>query len=198
METERKRRGSVAEELLVDGVFNGIFAGWGESRVVAVEYQSYEKVSVVADTTENPAAHQENSNASGGKHAKLNTLLSVSIAGCDLMGSALYTAGTCFSNAGKVVLLSIISYTVLITISLVCSGWLVPRYLHAFLVSKSLQRSRDGISCQWWVLQLDAQHYYEEDGRIRRLSFHSFLHRNCDSFRFRCRDLCVGCVGRYG
>lgn len=94
---------SVAKQILTNGKFTGIFPGWGGKRIVAINYQSSEKLEVVADTSTIQQKHQPN-------HPKhnvgLNTLLSVSIAGCDLMGSALYTAGTCASYSGKVTRLS--------------------------------------------------------------------------------------------
>ncbi len=71
----------------------------------------------MATTSDNPH-HDSNSSSSDGssssnndnqhhvlnekKHIGLNVLQSVSIAGCDLLGSCLYTAGVCASNGGKV------------------------------------------------------------------------------------------------
>lgn len=92
---------SVAKVILKDGVFSGIFAGWGESRVIAMNYKTTGNVVVCADTNIGDVTKESSSDRKV-KHAKLNTILSVSIAGCDLMGSALYTAGTCFSVSGKV------------------------------------------------------------------------------------------------
>jgi len=47
----------------------------------------------------------------------LSTLFSVSIAGCDLLGSTLYTAGTCAASSGKVV--DIIVYPYFLKLKLV-------------------------------------------------------------------------------
>lgn len=93
-------RKSVAREILTEGVFNGIFPGWGSSRVVALRYEDSAKVQVLADSA--AADLKDQTEPTYRKAAKLSTLLSVSIAGCDLMGSALYTAGTCAFNSGKV------------------------------------------------------------------------------------------------
>jgi hypothetical protein len=70
------------------------------------EGQKTTHVKVIADTdTPYFIKHKRQGDNGPGfvKHeGTLNTLLSVSIAGCDLMGSCLYTAGVCTANAGKV------------------------------------------------------------------------------------------------
>lgn len=91
---------SIAREILTEGAFSGIFPGWGASRIVALNYENSKNVQILADSSVN-ASREENPNKHR-KEAKLNTLFSISIAGCDLMGSALYTAGTCAANSGKV------------------------------------------------------------------------------------------------
>lgn len=63
------------------------------------------KLKVIADT--NDGTEQTIQNAPDEveekvHHVGLTPVLSVSIAGCDLMGSCLYTAGVCTANSGKV------------------------------------------------------------------------------------------------
>lgn len=61
---------------------------------------------VIADTT--PATEPSKQQGVGKKKEEehhnvgLTPVFSISIAGCDLMGSCLYTAGVCTSNSGKV------------------------------------------------------------------------------------------------
>jgi hypothetical protein len=97
---------SLSAQIISDGKFSGIFPGWGESRVVAVRYESSEGMTVVGDTAKKDYEFERVSPKSHGKlHAPgegLSTAFSVSIAGCDLMGSCLYTAGVCAFNSGKV------------------------------------------------------------------------------------------------
>lgn len=90
---------SVATQILTDGKFTGIFPGWGGKRILAINYKAPENLNVIADTSFLQPKDQQNHPK---HHVGLNTIMSVSIAGCDLMGSALYTAGTCAAYSGKV------------------------------------------------------------------------------------------------
>lgn len=106
---------SLSQKILADGRFEGIFPGWGSSRVLALNVAN-RQFSVVADTSETASliaqttsdskmeseAKSAVSASASGHAAGLGTIFSVSIAGCDLMGSCLYTAGVCTFNSGKV------------------------------------------------------------------------------------------------
>lgn len=96
-----KRR--LSETVLTDGNLGGVFVGWGEQRVVAVLVDRQKQVSVIADTIEGEKlkARPENEIVEK-KGAGLGVLHAVSIAGCDLLGSCLYTAGVCAGSGGKV------------------------------------------------------------------------------------------------
>ena len=94
---------SIANQILSSGKFSGVFSGWGSTRVVAMQCNELGKLKVVADTEDkviNLGEVIKTDKEHGG--VKLGVLLSTSIAGCDLMGSTLYTAGICASNCGKV------------------------------------------------------------------------------------------------
>ena len=101
---------SISVNLFEEGKFTGIFPGWGEPRIILLDYN---KSKVVVDTATNLTKEERIPSQAIEKegkveayvergHKKLNTLFSVSIAGCDLMGSCLYTAGVCAYNSGKV------------------------------------------------------------------------------------------------
>jgi hypothetical protein len=92
---------SVLREMQSRGSFHGLFSGWGGPRVLALNYYSTDEVQIIADTA-SVSTKNEQTTSIHLPGTKLNTFLSLSIAGCDLMGSALYTAGTCTGNAGKV------------------------------------------------------------------------------------------------
>lgn len=88
-----------------------IFPGWGASRVIALQNLAKEKeVAVIGDTMPKKSVDNETDNKkfnfdeanNSHSHAKLGVLHSVSIAGLDLTGSCLYTAGVATVNAGKV------------------------------------------------------------------------------------------------
>ena len=92
---------SYLHNLVEEGKLQGIFPGWGESRVLLL---NYDKLKVVADTKKEIEVDEsynqlDQVNAKG----KLNTALAVSLAGCDLMGSTFYTIGLCIERAGKVI-----------------------------------------------------------------------------------------------
>lgn len=95
---------SVADQIVTDGRFTAMFPGWGEPRIVALNYKSAaEEVDIFADTKTDTDGKSTLKDHLNQHPAKLNALLGISIAGCDLMGSALYTAGTCAYNSGKVI-----------------------------------------------------------------------------------------------
>lgn len=93
---------SFSNQILTEGKFSGVFAGWGTSRIIAFKASKEGDLQTIADTsgdvcsdvaTEGPKHHGE---------VGLTPSLSISIAGCDLMGSCLYTAGICATSSGKV------------------------------------------------------------------------------------------------
>lgn len=92
---------SFSNQILTDGRLEGFFPGWGGSRVVALNCSEVGDLTVLADTN-GPVVENNEKDIHVHKPVGLTTLFSVSIAGCDLMGSCLYTAGVCASNAGKV------------------------------------------------------------------------------------------------
>lgn len=87
--------------------------GWGASRILALQAVPKSKlVSIIGDTKNTSEANGEsdqtalpikvNCESHSTEEHKLGTLYSVSIAGLDLTGSCLYTAGVATVNAGKV------------------------------------------------------------------------------------------------
>ena len=83
--------------------YRGLFPDWGSKRIVVVNCLK-DTFSVAADTNY-PEKHNYShvlENAEQKTHPKLNAFQSVSIAGCDLMSSCLYTAGVCAGYGGKV------------------------------------------------------------------------------------------------
>lgn len=101
--------GSISSQILSEGRFSGIFAGWGASRVLALQtstladHSPVSTVSVIGDTS-NPEHFEKCDVKIKEKDPShgLTTVLSVSIAGSDIMSSCLYTAGICAYNSGKV------------------------------------------------------------------------------------------------
>jgi len=82
------------------------FPGWGYQRIVAVRINKNKSLNVIGDTDELFNLDESSGEAVREKpHIGLNVLKSVSIAGCDLLGSCLYTAGICAGTSGKVSLL---------------------------------------------------------------------------------------------
>ena len=108
--------------LLLSDKFSGIFPGWGCPQILAVELNADGKYEVVGDTNldatkgmksplpkkdaEDIVKSIDNEGKTGNPEFKdaqgLSVLQSVSIAGCDLLGSCLYTAGVCTVNSGLV------------------------------------------------------------------------------------------------
>lgn len=93
---------SLSNRILKEGQFQGIFAGWGESRVVAVEHLPPNEIAVIGDTDGSLNQQIVKYNIPRSEEGKLSLLYTVSIAGCDLMSSCLYTASVCAYNSGKV------------------------------------------------------------------------------------------------
>lgn len=100
--------GSISSQILSEGRFSGIFAGWGASRVVALQalpdsgHQETSTVSVIGDTSNGEKFERKDVKVKGRHAHGLSTLSSVSIAGSDIMSSCLYTAGICAYTSGKV------------------------------------------------------------------------------------------------
>lgn len=104
---------SVADQILNEGRFNGIFAGWGMSRVVAMNYSAPNNSHdpnapaplVIADTKDTYSMYDdEKPRLQKVAHptVSLGSFFSIALAGCDLMSSALYTPGTVTIYSGKV------------------------------------------------------------------------------------------------
>lgn len=98
---------SLSSQILSEGKFSAIFPGWGASRVLGLQALPKSRVVVIGDTaTPDNFTRKElvgrDANEKLYKRRKIGTLFSLSIAGCDLMGSCLYTAGVCTVNSGKV------------------------------------------------------------------------------------------------
>lgn len=91
---------SRSESILNLGNILGSFSGWGSQRILTFLVDQEKNVSIVGDSNGLIQEYKE-SDSSKKKHIGLNLLNSVSIAGCDLLGSCLYTAGVCATNAGK-------------------------------------------------------------------------------------------------
>jgi hypothetical protein len=95
---------TLSKSILEDGRLNGAFTGWGTQRVVTLFVGKSKEVSVIADTDGYSLANSENvTNNESQEHGhRLSIVNGISIAGCDLLGSCLYTAGVCAANGGKV------------------------------------------------------------------------------------------------
>jgi hypothetical protein len=105
--TPRVRANSVSQAIFTEGKFEAIFPGWGGSRVVALNCSAEGNLKVIADTAPATALFTESDGKtkteSKPEHSVgLTPAFSISIAGCDLLGSCLYTAGVCTSASGKV------------------------------------------------------------------------------------------------
>lgn len=99
------RTNSISEAVFTGGKFDAIFPGWGDPRVVAVNCSAEGDLKVIADTSPSSESTRRDNQVVGKKehhHVGLTTVGSVSIAGCDLLASCLYTAGVCTKNSGKV------------------------------------------------------------------------------------------------
>ncbi len=101
---------SFSNQILSEGRLEGFFPGWGGSRVVALNCSEVGDLTVLADTN-GPVVAKNEKEVVEHKPAGLTPLFSVSIAGCDLMGSCLYTAGVCAFNSGKVGFLLCLFFT---------------------------------------------------------------------------------------
>jgi hypothetical protein len=102
---------SYLHHLVEEGKLQGIFPGWGESRVLLL---NYDKSKVVADTSKEIEVEESyNQLDKVSTKGKLNTALALSIAGCDLMGSTFYTVGLCIERAGKVIYIILFSALIL-------------------------------------------------------------------------------------
>ncbi len=102
--------GSISSQILSEGRFSGIFSGWGASRVVALQtlpvskHQENSTVTVIGDTSVPDKFEKCDVKVKEKDHSHgLTTLLSVSIAGSDIMSSCLYTAGICAYTSAKVI-----------------------------------------------------------------------------------------------
>jgi hypothetical protein len=103
--TPRVRANSVSQAIFTEGKFEAIFPGWGGSRVVALNCSAEGNLKVIADTAPATTLFTEPDGKAEPKKehsAGLTPAFSISIAGCDLLGSCLYTAGVCTSASGKV------------------------------------------------------------------------------------------------
>jgi hypothetical protein len=95
-------------DIFLNGRFDAMISGWGEPRVLAVNYETSKSLGAVGDTKGPIPLDESDKNPRIPKmfveddSKKLNTLMSLSIAGCDIMNSALYTAGNSAAIAGKV------------------------------------------------------------------------------------------------
>lgn len=94
---------SRSESILTIGNLGGNFSGWGTQRILAFLVDQEKDISIVGDS-EGLLKEEFKQDKSRKKHQNgLGLLNSVSIAGCDLLGSCLYTAGVCAANGGKVI-----------------------------------------------------------------------------------------------
>ncbi len=90
---------SVAEILFSEGtIATGTFGGFGERETIALLLDKKHNITIYSDKHNKSLV----TNHQPKKTAHLSVFESVSIAGCDLLGSCLYTAGVCASNGGKV------------------------------------------------------------------------------------------------
>jgi hypothetical protein len=71
------------------------------TRVIAFKCTDNGELNVIADTNESFPQNLSTAPKET-KKVGLSPFFSISIAGCDLMGSCLYTAGVCTFNSGKV------------------------------------------------------------------------------------------------
>lgn len=93
---------SFSTQILSEGKFSGVFAGWGTARIIALKASKEGELQTIADTNGEECGEAA---AEGPKHhgeVSLTPVFSISIAGCDLMGSCLYTGGICALSSGKV------------------------------------------------------------------------------------------------
>jgi hypothetical protein len=94
----------LAESILMDGNLSTSFAGWGSQRIVAMSVTPSKDISIIADTSSTTSSFEVKQCPRDHLHKShgLPLFNSVSIAGCDLLSSCLYTAGVCTAISGKV------------------------------------------------------------------------------------------------
>lgn len=106
--TEAQHQQTLSESILSEGRMAGTFTGWGSQRIVTLFANPEKSLSVIGDTDGHSVEVNEEQKKKNGNEghggAGLSVLNSVSIAGCDLLGSCLYTAGVCAFNSGKVII----------------------------------------------------------------------------------------------
>lgn len=117
----------LSEQIMNDGSYAGLFPSWGETRIICLSYGHSDgrALTAIADTShkdkEELRQHVEdtqqrieaNAKAHDSEH-KITLVSSVAIAGCDLLSSCLYTAGTCASYAGKLAPVGLILVTIML------------------------------------------------------------------------------------
>jgi hypothetical protein len=81
--------------------FNGLFPGWGNTRVIGC-YHSFDKGNQTILDTDKMHKYEGKWHPFERHRLGLNTLFSLSIGGNDLLSSSLYTAGICATYGGKV------------------------------------------------------------------------------------------------
>jgi len=107
----------LGENILKEGQLTGTFTGWGTKRVIGVSLVGGTDSMVVADSTypgitlsiDKSKNHQQVHH-----EEKLGVFSSVSIAGCDLLGSCLYTAGICAASGGKLAPIGLLLVTLML------------------------------------------------------------------------------------
>ena len=104
-QTSQERK-SFSTQILSEGKFSRLFAGWGSTRIVALKASKDQVLELFADTNGEVGRQDDfdlNLNETEPHNEiKLGPMYSTAIAGCDLMSSGLYTAGICANNSGKV------------------------------------------------------------------------------------------------
>jgi hypothetical protein len=186
--------------ILVDGKFSGIVSGWGETRVLALDYQSAKDVKVAADSNGPIETSKKNENKQWKRGAPkgLNTLLALSIAGCDIMSSTLYTSSNCAKKGGKVscFFFSKIYFHVFLFVFvfpyIVGSSGSDSSDYHAFLFSEGLPRSSYCYSSKWRHLQYSLEHCFQENRQFRGSDVLPRLCGDGDRLCLRCGDLSLG------
>lgn len=181
------RTNSISQAVFTEGKFDAIFPGWGDPRVVVVKCSAEGDLKVIADTSPSSESARKDSQVVEKKehHVGLTTVGSVSIAGCDLLASCLYTAGVCTKNSGKVgdcfrcivldhAMLTIPSFVAAST----CGSGVGSD--HAVLLQAGVRRGGDRHSSQRWDVQRDAEHVHEAHRFGGGVSLHPGLRRYRD------------------
>lgn len=105
MSSQTKSHCNLSDSIIPNDRLAGAFTGWGTHRIITLFIDEEKRVSVISDSDGNSCERmniQSKSVFVEKPKAKLSLLSSISIAGCDLLGSCLYTAGVCAANGGKV------------------------------------------------------------------------------------------------